>query len=140
MKTKFLSSTPLAPNTGLFLIRVVTGLLVAFHGLELFDAKKIAEYTTWDTIKQLPNAYAWVWAGKAAELLGGVLLALGWFTRLAALLTIGPMLFICFKLGNGKFWYEDQHPFLFVLLALVYFFLGAGPISIDHRLQQNRPK
>jgi uncharacterized membrane protein YphA (DoxX/SURF4 family) len=36
--------------------------------------------------------------------------------------------------GDGKIWYEDQHPFLFVLLAAVFFFTGPGKWSIDYLL------
>jgi putative oxidoreductase len=39
--------------------------------------------------------------------------------------------FICFRIGQGRFWYEDQHPFLFVLLALFFVFAGAGKYSLD---------
>jgi len=41
------------------------------------------------------------------------------------------MLFIVFFVGYGKFWYEDQHPFLFVLLALIFFFTGPGRWNLD---------
>jgi len=44
------------------------------------------------------------------------------------------MLYISLFVGTGKIWYQDQHPFLFVLLALVFFFTGPGKYSIDHIL------
>jgi len=65
-------------------------------------------------------------AGKAAELISGILFVLGLFTRIACLLIIGVMCYITFFLGKGIIWYDDQHPFLFILLALVFFFTGAG--------------
>lgn len=75
-----------------------------------------------------------MYAGKAAELLAGILFVLGLFTRIASLLTIGTMCYITFMLGNGIIWNNDQHPFLFVLLALVFFFTGAGRFSLDQYL------
>ncbi len=39
-----------------------------------------------------------------------------------------------FFVGHGKIWYEDQHPFLFVLLAFVFFFIGGGKWSVDYLL------
>jgi putative oxidoreductase len=33
--------------------------------------------------------------------------------------------------GAGKFYYEDQHPFIFALLALVFFFTGPVQWSLD---------
>jgi hypothetical protein len=41
------------------------------------------------------------------------------------------MSYIAFFVGHGKVWYEDQHPFLLVLLAMVFFFTGPGNISLD---------
>jgi uncharacterized membrane protein YphA (DoxX/SURF4 family) len=48
------------------------------------------------------------------------------------------MLYITFVVGGGKIWYEDQYPFLFVLLAMVFFFTGPGKWSIDSSLFNKR--
>lgn len=130
----FFSSKPLWSLGGLTFLRVATGLLMAYHGLEVFDALKMREYAAWDVVKTLPAPLLMVYAGKGLELVTGLLLAVGLFTRPAALLMAINMLFICFRIGNGKFYYEDQHPFIFALLSLVFFFTGPGRWSIDHRL------
>ena len=88
------------------------------------------EYHQWEQF-QSSTGYAMAYAGKAAELVAGVLLMLGLFTRLACVLTAGVMLFISFQLGTGIVWYNDQHPFLFVLLALMLFCTGPGKWSLD---------
>jgi uncharacterized membrane protein YphA (DoxX/SURF4 family) len=44
------------------------------------------------------------------------------------------MCYLVFFLGKGNIWYDDQHPFLFVLLALVFFFTGGGRISVENLL------
>jgi putative oxidoreductase len=59
------------------------------------------------------------------------LFCVGLITRIAAVLMVTDMLFICFKIGSGKFYYEDQHPFLFALIALVFFFTGPVKWSLD---------
>ncbi|MFD2521555.1 DoxX family protein [Emticicia soli] len=120
-----------ANSAGFAIVRIITGLLLAYHGLEIFEPAKIQEYASWDSIKTMPFPAFWAYLGKAAELLGGVLLTIGFLTRPAALVIALTMLFICFKIGNGKFWYEDQHPFLFFLLAMIYFFTGAGKWSVE---------
>jgi putative oxidoreductase len=33
--------------------------------------------------------------------------------------------------GHGRFWYEDQHPFLFALFGVLFFFTGPGAWSLD---------
>ncbi len=118
-------------TTGLAIIRIITGLLMAYHGLEILESTKMQDYASWDSVKSLPFPAFWVYLGKGSELVGGILLAIGFMTRPAAILIAGTMLFITFKIGGGKFWYEAQHPFLFVLLALVFFFTGPGKWSVD---------
>jgi putative oxidoreductase len=44
------------------------------------------------------------------------------------------MLYITFFVGNGVFWYGDQHPFMFVLLGIIYLFNGGGVFSIENLL------
>jgi putative oxidoreductase len=116
---------------GLALIRIATGFFMAYHGWELFDDVKMKEYASWDMFK---SATFMPYLGKALELIGGILLCIGLLTRVGALLAIGAFAFIAFKLGNGKIWMEDQHPFLFVLLCLVFVFNGPGNWAIDNML------
>ena len=116
---------------GIATIRIITGLTLAYHGLEVFNSTKIHEYALWDSIKDLPFPVFMTYLGKGTELIGGILLAIGFLTRPACLALAATMLFICFKLGSGKFWYEDQHPFLYFLLVMLFFFLGAGKLSVD---------
>ncbi|MEI7582036.1 DoxX family protein [Runella sp.] len=123
-------------SIGTAIIRIVTGLLMAYHGFEIFDAKLMNDYAQWDMFKELPMGLALVYLGKGAEFMAGILLALGLFTRFASIIISVTMLSITFFVGHGKFWYEDQHPFLFVLLALVFFFNGAGTLSLDSKLKR----
>ena len=85
----------------------------------------------WEVIKSLPAPEIMLYIGKGLEFVTGICFILGLFTRVAALFIAIDMLFICFKVGGGKFWYEDQHPFLFALLALVFFFTGPVKWSLD---------
>ena len=140
MLRRFFSAEGLWQNNGLALLRIITGLLMAYHGLEVFERAKIDEYLKWDVIKSLPAPEFMVYLGKTLELVSGICIALGLFTRLAALFLAINMLFICFKVGNGKFWYEDQHPFIFALLAMVFFFAGGGRWSVDHLLFHSKNK
>ena len=105
-----------------------------YHGTEVFEAGKIKEYAGWEPIKSFPAPMALAYLGKFCELMGGILLLLGLFTRVATLIIMVSMLFIVFAIGHGKIWYEDQYPFLFGLLALVIFFNGPGAWSLDQRI------
>ncbi len=134
----FFSSSPIWQTTGLTIIRVILGAFLIYHGWEIFNEVKMNEYLLWDNFKN-SNGKLLVYAGKAAELLAGILFVLGLFTRIASLLTIGTMCYIAFFLGNGIIWNNDQHPFLFVLLALIFIFTGPGRYSLDHYLFKPKP-
>lgn len=127
---RLFSSGPLWGNKGLGLIRIIVGLLTAYHGHEVFRPEIMNGYLEWDLFKGSFGAFK-VYAGKAAELIAGILLTLGLFTRIGALILTGALGFITFLVGNGRFWYEDQHPFMFVLFGLLFFAMGPGAFSMD---------
>jgi len=135
----FFSSSPLGQTIGLTLIRCVLGAFLIYHGCEIFSESKINGYLEWDVFKG-SNGKLLVMAGKASELIAGVFFVLGFLTRVASLLIIATMIYITFFLGHGKIWYEDQYPFLFILLALVFFFTGAGRVSLDNLLLKTKIK
>ena len=135
----FFSSSPLWQTTGLTLIRCVLGAFLIYHGWEIFSESKINGYLEWDVFKGA-NGKLLVMTGKTFELIAGIFFVLGFLIRVASLLIIGTMIYITFFLGHGKLWYEDQYPFLFILLALVFFFTGAGRVSLDKLLFKNKIK
>lgn len=132
---KFISATPIWQGGGIFLLRVIVASLLIFHGWEIFDAAKMDEYSKWDLFK---NKAFMPYTGKGAELAAGLLLLMGLFTRLSCILIIGTFLYITVFVGNGKFWYEDQHPFLFVLFGCLFFITGPGALSMDAVLFKNK--
>ena len=131
---RFFSSSPIWQTAGLTLIRFVVGFFMIYHGWEVFSAEKMNGYLQWGMFKNSSSGKIMVYAGKATELAGGILLFIGLFTRVAALILMGTMAYITFFIGHGKIWYEDQYPFLFVLLAFVFLFMGGGRWSVDHLL------
>lgn len=134
MPLALLSPKPMWMDRGLASLRILTGLLMAYHGLEIFQPEVMRSYQDWDIIKKLPAPVFMVYLGKGLEFVTGLAFVLGLFTRIAALLMAADLLFICFVIGNGRFYYEDQHSFIFALLALVYFFTGPVKWSLDQRL------
>jgi putative oxidoreductase len=130
MIKSILSPDPLWQSQGLGFVRVVLGLLMVYHGLEVFDDELMSGYLKWETFQQ-PYSKFMVYAGKTSELVAGVLIFLGLFTRIGALLAIGTFSYITFFVGHGKFWYEDQHPFMFALTNLIFFFNGPASWSLD---------
>jgi putative oxidoreductase len=129
---KFFSPAPVSQNTGIALIRIITGILLVWHGWECFDAEKMKTYTGWFVERKYSNPEVWAYAGKIAELLAGIGFVFGLFTRLASVAAISAFAGIIFILGDkGKIFQGDQHPFLFILLAVVFFVTGPGALSLD---------
>jgi putative oxidoreductase len=122
----------------LMVVRIIVGLLMIYHGKEVFDNKLLSEYSLWDQFKGFSNPKLVVTIGKGVELVCGILLTIGFYTRIGALLLILSMLYITFFIGKGSFWYGDQHPFLFVLLGVIYLFFGGGNFSIDNFLNREK--
>jgi len=138
MSNVLLSSQPLWRDNGLAVLRIITGMLMTYHGAEIFDRTKMLPYMEWDVIKSLPAPEIMLYIGKGVEFLTGLCFVFGLFTRVAAIIMAVDMLFICFKVGGGKFYYQDQHPFLFAMIALVFFFTGPVKWSLDKRLFNKR--
>jgi putative oxidoreductase len=133
----FLSVTPLSADKGIGLIRIIIGALLIYHGQEVFNAALMKGYAEWETFKG-PSATFLVYLGKSSEFIAGILLFLGLLTRLGALIAIGTLSYITFFIGHGKFWYEDQHPFLFVLFGCLFLFTGPGAWSLDKLIFKGR--
>lgn len=130
MIRSFLSPEPISLFKALAVIRIILGLLMIYHGIEVFDSELMQGYMKWDVFKNKAATFM-VYLGKSSELIAGILLTLGLLTRVGAVILIGTMLYITFFVGEGRFWYQEQHPFMFVLFGVLFFFTGPGAWSMD---------
>jgi putative oxidoreductase len=126
----FFSPSPIQLHKAVAAIRIIVGLLLVYHGKEVFNPELMKGYAEWESFKDMP-ASLMVYTGKGAELIAGILLTLGLLTRVGSIITIGTFTYITFFIGHGRFWYEDQHPFMFALLGLLFFFTGPSAWSLD---------
>ena len=137
----FFSAQGLWQQTGLSLIRIIVGLFMTYHGLEVFMHDKMVGYEQWLHDLKFPAPALMAYLGKGSEFVGGIFLTLGLLTRVAIIPLIITMAIICFGMGHGKIWMDDQHPFLFILLFLVFFFYGPGWLSLDKIIfKKNEPR
>ena len=118
------------------ILRVVTGLMFSLHGMQ-----KLFGWLGADATAKVGSQ---MWIGGVIELAGGLLIALGLFTRPAALLASGTMAVAYFQF-HWKFQLADSmwaplvnrgelavaYCFLFLLFAV----RGAGPYSLDHKVR-----
>lgn len=135
--SSFLTSKLVPLTQGIAIVRIIFGLLVIYHGIEVFDADLMKSYVDGGMVSG-SNALFMVYVGKSSELVCGILLLLGFMTRIGAIMAIGTFSYITFIVGNGRFWYQDQHPFMFVLFGLLFLLTGPGDWSVDSKFF--RPK
>ena len=113
-------------------VRIIVGGFMIYHGAEIFSQEKMDGYEKFLTNDiKMGNAVFMSYLGKAIELIAGTLLVTGLFTRVGALLMAGAMSFITFRIGEGRIHMEEQHPFMFVLFAIIFFFDGGKKWSLD---------
>ena len=123
---------------GIVLVRMTLGVLLIFHGWQLFANDDMKGLSDLLFNMSIPFPQAMAYTEKIVELAGGLFLILGLFTRFVAAILFIAFMLITFILREGKIFSVDQHPFLLALFSLAFFFTGAGRISIDHILFINR--
>lgn len=131
-----------AASLGLLVLRVVVGAVFAAHG-----AQKVFEFTIPGTIGSfagmgvpLPEIAAPVVA--FVELVGGILLILGFFTRPVGILLAVDMVvaLVAVHLPAGLWVGDGGYEFVAVLgvAALALAFTGAGRFSLDSAVLRGR--
>ena len=133
---------------GLLILRLVVGLTIAGHGAQkLFGwwgGPGMTGWTQMVTKLRIRPAQPWAWIAALAEFGGGILLALGLLTPLAAVAIAGSMIIaiVTVHLPRG-FWvtkggYEYNLVVLAVMAALSL--TGAGTYSLDQLLRIHFPQ
>src|SRR4051812_4572636 len=129
-----------AGDLGLLVLRL-TGLMLALgHGLEKIPPPPI--FLTDVEKMGLPAPHALAWLAALCEFSGGVLIAVGLFTRLGAVMVIAVMLTALTKVhlhdptfatGVGA---AKEPALLYLLPAVALLFTGSGRFGIDAVLRR----
>lgn len=123
-------------NVGLAMlpIRLWCGSMMMYHG--------------WSKISDNPQEFvAWVhtdlfmpefmgWAAIGGEFLGGLLLLIGLWTRIGAVLVAGTMLVAGFVAHKDDPWSKKEHALGYAVLSVALLVAGGGMASIDERLSR----
>jgi putative oxidoreductase len=83
----FLDEPPHWQHIGMALVRMALGILLKYHGQEVLNEKLIQEYILWDMFYG-PNGQLLLYMERLLELISGILIFVGLFTRIATLLNI----------------------------------------------------
>jgi putative oxidoreductase len=125
------------------LIRAATGLMLMPHGAQKlfgwfggYGLEATAGF--FETKLGLVPGLFFALSAGLIEFAGGLLLALGLFTRpvaasVAALMAVAV---VQVHLANGFFWTKGgiEYPLLWGLVALAFVLAGGGPLSLDRRI------
>jgi putative oxidoreductase len=139
---------PVNVNKSLLLVRLVVGALFVGHGLQKtlgwFGGQGFAKWT--DDVARLGMHPAPFWAGleAAAEIGGGLSIALGLFTAIGAAMIIGDMVVATVKVHLSKGLWAQQGGFEYnlVLVAVLVAIglMGPGLYSLERRLPFALPR
>jgi putative oxidoreductase len=119
-------------------VRIITALLFIEHGLMKLVAFPAA-------VPGLPSPLpAILVAAAVIEIVGGALIAVGLFTRIAAFICSGEMAAAYFMFhAPNSFWpavNQGDAAILFCFVFLYLAFAGAGAWSVDAALSNSQPK
>lgn len=111
-------------------LRVFAGLAMAFgHGIgKLPPSQGLIDGAG---AMGFPMPVVFAWAAALSEFLGGIFLALGFCTRLSALMIAFTMAVAGFVRHAPDPFKAKELAFLYLVVMLVFVFRGAGRISVD---------
>ncbi len=115
-------------------LRITMGLLMAgLHGSgKIPPSDKLIDGVT---ALGFPMPVLFAWAAGLAELVGGILLAVGFMTRFSALLVGFTMFVAAFGRHLTDAWDVKELSLLYLAIALMFVFKGSGRFSIDHLIK-----
>jgi putative oxidoreductase len=120
----------------LSVLRIISALLFMEHGLMKLIHFPAPQPGVPDPLPPILLVGAWL------ELVGGVLIALGLFTRPAAFILSGEMAVAYFMFHMPRsFWpgvNQGEDAILFCLIFFTLVFVGAGPWSLDAAIVRRR--
>lgn len=112
------------------MLRLAAGLSLALaHGAGHMPPG--ASFVTRVAAMHFPAPTLFAWLAGSAEFFGGLLLAAGLFTRVAALFVAGNMAIIMMVALAGQGFSEREKPLLYFAMAVACLVGGPGRYSLD---------
>jgi putative oxidoreductase len=127
---------PHAPNVTLAALRIIAGLLFAVHGAQKLFGFLNPEFAG------APALLSQMWFAGVLEFFGGIMVAMGLFTRLVAFFLAGEMAVAYFMAHAPQgFWpiqNRGETAVLYCFIFLAFAGMGAGRFSVDEVIANAR--
>lgn len=118
------------------LLRIIVGFLFMFHGAQ----KVLGMFGGMGGTGAKAAVLSFIWVGGMLELVGGILILLGLFTRVTAFILSGEMAVAYFMVHFPRGFWPIQNggePAVVYCFVFLYFAAaGAGLFSLDHMLRK----
>jgi putative oxidoreductase len=119
-----------AAHAGWLILRVFTGLALALaHGLGKIPPSDGFISMIGNLGMPAPALFAWL--SGIAEFVGGLLLAIGLFTRLASLFIVGNMTVAVLMAHAGDSFSDREKALLFLVIGVAFLLAGPGRYAVD---------
>lgn len=118
---------------GILLLRVLMGLGISlFHGYGKVFGGRMEQFTEGVAKMGFPMPDVFAWAGALSEFLGGILIALGLGTRIAAFFVFSTMAVAAFIRHASDPFDVKELALLYGTVAMAIVLIGPGRFSLDH--------
>ena len=129
------SGLSVAANAGLALLRIFAGIsIAAAHGIGKIPPGE--GLVTRAEELGFPAPVVFAWAAALSEFLGGIFLALGLFTRLAAFFIACTMLVAILGVHAADPYQKKELAFMYFFVAAAFMLKGSGDWSVDALLRK----
>lgn len=124
-------------DTGLLVLRVLAGLGIATHGYgKLFTEGRMDGFVEMVAGMGFPLPILFAWLAALSELLGGLLLAVGLFTRYAAFFVFGTMTVAVFIAHAGDPFNVRELALLYWAVMLSLLLVGGGRFELERTFRK----
>jgi len=138
MKQQILKADASQIDEGLLVVRVLIGITFIIHGYPKLTGGLEAWNFLGSTMENLGIDFIpafWGFLCAIAEFFGGVLLALGLFTRISAVfLFLTMMVATIFHIAKGDSFDVSSHAIELGVVFLGFMLMGAGKYSLDYKI------
>lgn len=129
-------------DEGLFILRVGIGLMMVYHGLPKIMGGEASWVKLGAAMRFVGIDYMpafWGFMAAFAEFIGGLLIAVGFLTRIsAAMLTFNMMVAVIMKFSTGAGLAGAAHALELSIVFFSLILLGPGRYSVDERIGASR--